>query len=456
MDAAEFEAHFRHELVQAGVASGTPLVVALSGGADSVLLLYLLRFRAGARHQLVAAHLDHAMRAESAADAAWVRGLCSAWEVPLVSERLPAAPRGEAAARAARYRFLRRVAAENGGAPIALAHHADDQAETVLFRVLRGTGIDGLAGMAPRGAGLVRPLLGVWRAELRAYAARRGLRWRDDASNRAPVASRNVIRTELLPRIEESVAPGARRSLVRLAERARASSAAWQSLLDHAEHAGALREEEGALLLARAWLRPYSTEFSMRLLRRALRRFGVVLDRAGTRAAVQFITSAPSGRSRRLPGGVRVTLEFDHARLEPEPDAVPVDATLRLTGPEGCGRLRLGGVGYRARWRAGAPPDAQRGESGARWQVALELPDAAWPLELRARRPGDRVHTDRGPRRLKRLFNESRVPLSQRSRLPVLADAAGLLCWVADVTSAEPQRAVGGSRALFLSISHDR
>ncbi|HEX6037412.1 tRNA lysidine(34) synthetase TilS, partial [Longimicrobium sp.] len=127
------------------------VLVAVSGGCDSVALLHLLRFAADdAGLRVSAAHFDHAMRPGSEGDAAWVCGLCRAWGVPLMDARADIPPRTEAEARDARYAFLRRAQEACGAAFLATAHHADDQAETVLFRVLRGTGLGGLAGIPPR------------------------------------------------------------------------------------------------------------------------------------------------------------------------------------------------------------------------------------------------------------------------------------------------------------------
>ncbi|HWK89351.1 MAG TPA: tRNA lysidine(34) synthetase TilS, partial [Longimicrobium sp.] len=197
-----FVARFRRNLEALGLTGqGAHVLVAVSGGCDSVALLHLLRFAAGdGGPRVTAVHFDHAMRPGSEGDARWVAGLCGAWGVPLVAARAEAAPRTEAEAREARYAFLLRAKAEAGATHLATAHHADDQAETVLFRVLRGTGIAGLAGIpAADERGVVRPLLPFWRAEIRRYARAHGLRWRTDPTNRLLDLARNRIRHDLLP-----------------------------------------------------------------------------------------------------------------------------------------------------------------------------------------------------------------------------------------------------------------
>lgn len=441
------EERFREELEALGIAPGARVLVALSGGSDSVVLLHLLRFHAGMDLVLHAAHLDHAMRPSSQADARWVEGLCRAWGVPLVRERAEPAPRGEEAARRVRYDFLRRAARLAGAAHVATAHHADDQAETVLFRLLRGTGTAGAAGIPPRSeSGVVRPLLPFWRAELRRYARSRGLRWREDPTNRALGPARNRIRHHLLPLIERTVAPGARRSLVRLAETAREDEAAWSALLGPAERR-LVRREGGALLLARDALGGYDWAVASRILRNSLRHFGIVLDRTGTRLALQFISRASSGREMHLPGGVRMAAEFGTVRIErtgetppDEPLAIPADE------PEGEGRARIGGRALRVAWGSAEP---------ARGTVRLALARDAvrFPLALRGWWPGDRIRTPGGTRKLKKLFGERRVPRAERARTPVLVDADGTVLWVAGVEVARAIAPHPGQTALYLSIS---
>lgn len=430
---------FLENLRALGVGDEARVLVALSGGADSVALLHLLRFAAAdGTRPLFAAHIDHAMRADSGHDAAWVAGLCRAWGVPLVTGRADPAPRTEEEARDARYAFLRQARDEVRADWIATAHHADDQAETVLFRILRGTGTAGLAGIPPvdEARGLVRPLLPFTRVQLRRYARAHRLRWREDPTNAALDPARNRIRHQILPLIERTIAPGARASLAHLAQVAHEDEAAWSALL-RADAEGLAREEEGALILVRERLAGYDSPVAARLLRALLRRLGVVPDRDGTRSALRFIGTAPSGRELQLAGGLRIRTEFGEARITRDPGPVPPDAPLALTGPRGSGCCRIGGRERRVAWH----PAHEEAPSAQAESFAVE--GDAWPLLVRGWLPGDRVRTPAGTRTLKRLFNDRRVPRGARGRVPVLVDAHGRVLWVAGLVRGAPPLAPG-------------
>jgi len=210
---------------------GWPMLVGVSGGADSVallLLLLVLARRRGEPGRIIVAHAHHGLRPEADADHDFVVGLAADLGFRFTSARLdvPAnAGRGgeglEAVARRLRYQWLGHAAHEAGARHLVVAHTADDQAETILHRILRGTGVAGLAGMKParqlvEGVALLRPLLGVRRAELRRFLATRGQAWREDSSNADRRFSRAFLRHEIVPRLEQGPWPAATEALVRL------------------------------------------------------------------------------------------------------------------------------------------------------------------------------------------------------------------------------------------------
>jgi len=357
--------------------SSPHLLVAVSGGCDSVSLLHLLRFAIPAdRPKITVAHLDHGMRAGSQADALWVAGLCRAWDLPLVSGRATDQLRTETDARRERQRFLYAAAQQVAADWIVTAHHADDQAETVLFRILRGTGVAGLGGIEAVSANRwVRPLLPFWREEIESHARSVGLRWREDPTNHSPGAARNRLRNGLIPEIERTVAPGARRSLVRLAELAMETEAGWAEVIaglvdEHAE------SDAGGVVLARQPFRTYHPALGSRLLRAVLRRFGFPPSEAGTRSALQFISDAPSGRSLQLPGGLRISAEFDRVRISP-PSVARADSAVRIPSADrpGTGELRLGGKVFAVAWG----PQAERPEmrEAVAWHTAFRSDGSA-------------------------------------------------------------------------------
>ncbi len=220
---------------------GAKVLAAVSGGPDSVALLHFLateRARSGQPEALAVGHVNHGLRgAASDKDAASVRGLAERLGLPHFEVKLPEgalrvtgtsatrtagvpdALAPEAEARRLRYAALRELALGARARLVAVAHTADDQAETVLFRMARGAGLRGLAGMAPRarveGAHLIRPFLDVTREQVLAYLARHGITYREDESNASLGAARNFLRHEVLPRLRDRVNPAVREALLR-------------------------------------------------------------------------------------------------------------------------------------------------------------------------------------------------------------------------------------------------
>lgn len=428
--AARFDRHLRESGL---LAEGDVVLVALSGGRDSVVLLHLLRFPLSDwRFRLHAAHFDHRMRPDSTADADWTAGLCTAWEVPLVRGCARRPLRSEAEARAARYEFLDEAADRAGATYILTAHHADDQAETVLFRAIRGTGLRGLAGIPARRGRIVRPLLPFRRSEIAGYAARNRISYRDDPTNLSLTYTRNRIRHEIMPRLE-AIAPGAAASLARLAEHVRDAELAWESVLDRLEP-GLMRATDEGVELARDELLSYHPHVRARVIRRALRRVGRAADGAGTRSALEFISSGSSGSRVILLGGVRIEREFDRIRIEPvtpRPEGGVGDRHVVIQGPgDGTGIACVGGRRFSVRWWIGA------GEEGESFDIGA----LSFPLEVRGWRPGDRITLSYGTKKLKKLFAEKRIGVAERARTAVLADAEGRILWIPGVARSEVGR----------------
>ena len=407
-------------------ARGRRLLVALSGGADSVALLALLcAHRAEYELSLIAAHYHHGIRgAEADEDAEFCRELCARLRVQLIEGRgdVPALARArglglEAAAREARYEFLRAARESCGADWIALAHHRDDQAETVLMHLLRGAGPDGACGMARLERGLYRPLLDVPRPALRKYLEIQGISWREDATNADPGTPRNALRLNVLPEIERSY-PSAAKALARHARIARI-------------------ERDFVAKLAEDFLRdrlesgPYGRRLRLvggeeeALLRRALRSLCPGLG-AEKLDALCDLTSAPRGRleisgalrAERTPGWLYLIPPRREA-VQPVPLNIPGETIL-----PGIARIRAELGTFEI-----APGDP-----------ATELmdPDALRGAALRTRRGGDRFHPLGAPgdRLLSDYLTDRKVDRPLRDVLPLVAAEERVL-WVCGVGLSE-------------------
>ncbi len=448
-DPVDLQGRFASSLTsRGGVVEGDRIVVALSGGVDSLVLLHLLRFGRDLPHlEVMAAHFDHGMRPDSEHDAQWVRGVCRAWEIPLHVGRAKPVPTSEEEARKARYDFLLHVTRLESARRLLTGHHADDQAETVLFRVLRGTGLRGLAGIPRRRPpGVFRPLLPFTRGEIQAYARARCIRPRVDPTNTDPAYPRNFLRHIIIPELEAGPAPGARRSLRRLARLARENEEGWRSILPSLLE-GVLVEEETGLFFVRSRLLAFHPAVRVRILREGLRRRGVSLDEAGTRAILEFTTSGASGRSIALAGGFRLTRDFDRFSVTEWEESVE-ERPLTLARPSaGTEEVVVGGRRFQVAWGPEEP-------AGYPMILGTSPSSLRFPLQLRGWMPGDRILLSYGTKKLKKLLAEAKVPVTERARIPVLVDGGGLVLWVAGVASSARIPVREGTEALFIGIRH--
>lgn len=428
---------------------GDRVVAAVSGGPDSTALLLALAELVGEWEiEVIAAHLDHGLRgAESARDREAAGRLAALVGVPFRAETLPAGrladvPGGvEQTARRARYEFLRRVAAETGARRIATGHTRDDQAETVLLRLLRGSRVAGLAGIRPvRGDGVVRPLIDVTREEVRAFLARRGVPAMTDSSNADDRFTRNRIRRDLLP-VLRGFNPRIVAHLAALAE-----TCAGQPGGEDALALALLRahgDAEGGLPVA--LLGDLPVEARRVLVRVWLGQVRGHLRRIATAHLDALARCGPSGRTVELPGGERVVNAHGVLRFaRPEgPPAFP--PALLLPGQ----RVQLG-----RRWqieasaveRLAAAPDMPT----SLWQAVFDADHLRMPVTVRRWRPGDRMRPlgMRGHRKLSDIFIDGKVPRAARHAVPIV-EAGGEIVWVPGLIRSDVAKVAPGTSCVL-------
>ena len=380
------------------IAPGEHIICAVSGGADSVALLfgmYLLKEKLD--FALSAAHFNHRLRGEeSDRDEAFVKDFCDRYDIPLHigSGEVVAGKKGlEAAAREARYAFLRTLPGK-----IATAHTADDNAETVLLHMVRGTGLKGLCGITPVGEKLIRPMLGITRAEVEAFLQEYYLPHITDSSNETDAFLRNRLRHHVMPLlIEENP---------RIAENVSAMALSLH------------REEETLATLARQAyttdifrLRQMDSAIRSRVLEMFLKRSGVKEpERSHIALAESLVFSEnPSARAR-FPGGVTIERCYDSIRVA-SAEAVLQPIKINIPGVTEAGDYRI------------LCREAEEIINTAKtFTVAVQ-----GQVTLRGRQSGDEVRLPGGSKSLKKLFIDKKIPASERANIPVLADETGVL-----------------------------
>jgi len=428
-----------------GLLEGAGLaLLAVSGGNDSLALLDLLATLGPARGiSLLVVHADHGIHPGSADVAGRVRALArERYGIDTaVGELRLGASASETRAREARYRWFRAVQAERDARWLVTAHHADDQVETVLLRLLRGSAGAGLAGIPARGPrGLVRPLLPFRRAELAAHLAAAGIApLFDDPANADPRHTRSWVRGVLLPLLESRLGAAAPEALLEVARHAGRELLAWDAALDVLPGLEP-RLAQGRMDVARSVLGGYDNALAERVLRAAARRCGVQLGPARARRVVAFAAGAASGRRLELGEGVIAEAAFDRLVVSQLPEAWRPEALAGTSGEVPFGPVRL-------RWSAEPAPEAlTRGG----WTTWIE-PGA---LTARAARRGERLRPlgSVGHRPVRRLLMEAKVPRLDRDAWPVL-ERDGEAVWIPGVCRADAAVPRPGSPAVRVDAS---
>jgi len=447
-----------HAMMRAGERLG----VAVSGGADSVaLLLLLLELREKLGIVLSVVHFNHKLRGKASdADEKFVAKLAAKYGLEFHSASAHVARKAKAeranledAARRARYDYFRSLTESGVCERIAVAHTADDQAETVLAHLLRGTGLAGLGGIHPKAGPVFRPLLSVRRSELRRFLRARKQTWREDASNRETKRMRARIRRKLLPLLEKQFQTAIVEHLCTLTDLAREDEAFLDAVTVERLRALVRKSGEQARIALDDLFQPWekkgfntedteSTEKTRALTKRMVRRMVESIKlRQGqlgaghVDAVLQLARGGQSGSSLSLPGGVEVRRERDALVFLPVENAgtrisrsAPREYDYEIDLARADAEVNVAELGCVFRFRViDWPPN--RGET-SKERAVLDRDRLRFPMVLRNWRPGDRLRPQghQRARKLKRLLNEKRVSRWERDGWPVLT-SGGVLAW---------------------------
>ncbi|MCD1261874.1 tRNA lysidine(34) synthetase TilS [Paenibacillus athensensis] len=433
----------RHLVEQQFINRGDAVVVAVSGGPDSVALLHIL-FLLSERYgwRLIAAHVNHRFRGEeSDREAGFVAELADKLGLPcrIAAIDVPAfieetALNAQTAARIKRYAFLHEVAEEFGAARIAFAHHADDQAETIVMRILRGTGPSGLAGMPERRrekkVELIRPLLRIYKSELLEYLAERDLRYCLDSSNAERKYFRNRIRHDVMPalRAYNDQFPEA---LSRLSEMMRAENDYMDRSAEQAFKT-IVQELPDGCRMQRSDFAALHLALQRRLIKLILTYLSWPMESIDfasmERMRLAMLQARPANARITMQEGLTVVREYGDVFVR---TAYTKPQSFAYELPIGDGQLFIPEAGWTIAWEL-TGPEVFSGKPSAD-EALFDVQLLEGPLVLRSRRDGDRIapYGLNGSKKVKDMFINAKLPPSTRDRTPLLVDGAGQVLWIA-------------------------
>ncbi len=423
--------------------AGETVLVAVSGGPDSVCLLSVLQFFAKDLDlSLHVAHLDHRFRGgESAGEALFVEKTAKKMGIAATIEQFDVrafcAERGlsaQAGAREVRYGFLNRVAEKVGASRIAIGHTASDQAETLIMRLVRGAGTSGLSAIPPSRENIIRPLIEVTREEVLEYLHAQGLEFVTDPSNAKPLYTRNRVRLAIMP-VLRAFNPKIVETLASEAAILRDENEVIETYLDGISPGVVLRDKDG-IGIKRDKFKKLLPALQRRILRMAVSAVGDNLNELSysqVEDAIRFMSGAQTGRAMNLPSGLIVEREYDTFFLRPATGRPEFRSELSVPGVTVIPEVSLEAKAWLIDGRAEA------GDENYYWQAEFDYDKISLPLEIRTRRPGDRFCPSGMGGKSKKLqdyFVDQKVPRRKRDIVPVLASKEDVI-WVVGMRTDE-------------------
>jgi tRNA(Ile)-lysidine synthase len=447
---------------------GDRVLVAVSGGVDSVVLLKTLTELKDYKLSLGVAHFDHAIRADSARDAEFVQELAESLKLSYYTERadVPAYAQTqklslEAAARALRSQFLEKAAKANKSKKIALGHNLNDQAETLLMRLLRGSGLDGLGGIPPvrpisNTVSYVRPLIECTREEIELFARERRLVWREDPSNQDRNILRNLVRHELLPLLARDYNPNLLETLGRTSRLLAQASGYLQGIAEFELLALIVDAERGEITLNLKELLKRPEFLHPLILRRAIERVKDLKDIESTHIenVLAWLERDGTGEQQ-LPGGLRIARRHHRLIITKERSVSSAPFEYALTVP---GETVLTEIGWRfyTALTSAAPPLSRSSPTGegAEMRAFINADKIQGSLVVRSRRPGDRIRLKEGTKKLQDLFVDKKIPREERDILPLICDAHRVIWIVGWSVNEEYRPTLETKRILSILAEH--
>ncbi|MDD4090970.1 MAG: tRNA lysidine(34) synthetase TilS [Smithellaceae bacterium] len=422
---------------------GDRVLVALSGGADScALLLVLAALAPHWRLELIAAHFNHGLRgAASDEDEAFCRRLAEQAGLVFVTQKLaaPGIPAGlspEDYLRKERFRFLDRTAADHGAHKIALGHHRDDQAETFLLNMIRGSGLDGLKGFLPiRDNRYIRPLIEASRDEILAFLHERGAGFRKDDSNESEVYLRNRVRLELIPFLREKYNPRMEQTLARTAEIIRRDDSFIDGCVRKILHSPHIQKTQQEISFSASYFSSLHEALIYRVFKALLESLAPKtggFSSSHLEALAGLLKEQKTGKKLSLPYGLSARREYDRIVLAAGPEEKIYDYEYPLTIP--------GEVDVRERRMMVALSRAKEAPVNVKtgFTFYFDGDKIREPLVIRNRRNGDWYEPlgTKGSRKIKKLFIDRKIPRRERDRIALLADRESVI-WIENLHASE-------------------